>query len=103
MPVWYTLDMQAWVYNAFSQLNFRIKPDFNGYRYATGAPTFLIRLLKKEWKYDVESYQMGRLALSNFDTKNPNMGALLFQTGYLTIKTFLQTERSMTWDFPTWR
>jgi len=96
----YTWDMKTWVYNPFSLLNFMIEPDFDPYWYETGTPTFLIKLLKKEWKYDVESYQMGKLALSNFDTKNPNMGALLFQTGYLTIKNISPDRKIYDLGFP---
>ena len=96
----YTWDMKTWVYNPFSLLKFMKYRDFDPYWYETGTPTFLIGLLKKELKYDVETYQMGRLALSNFDTKNPNMGALLFQRGYLTIKNISPNRKVYDLGFP---
>ncbi|GAB3354282.1 ATP-binding protein [Arachidicoccus ginsenosidivorans] len=96
----YTWDMKTWVYNPFSLLKFMKYRDFDPYWYETGTPTFLIGLLKKEWKYDVETYQMGRQSLSNFDTKNPNMGALLFQTGYLTIKNISPNRKVYDLGFP---
>ncbi|QEC72197.1 AAA family ATPase [Arachidicoccus ginsenosidivorans] len=96
----YTWDMKTWVYNPFSLLNFMVDPEFDPYWYETGTPTFLIRLLKKEWKYDVETYQMGKQSLSNFNTVNPNMGALLFQTGYLTIKNISPNRKVYDLGFP---
>ncbi|HTN37533.1 MAG TPA: AAA family ATPase [Arachidicoccus sp.] len=82
----YTWNMQTWVYNPFSLLNFMAEPVFRNYWFATGTPTFLLSQLKKRSQYDVEGIRMGSLALSTFDVDNPNAGALLFQTGYLTIK-----------------
>jgi len=46
----------------------------------------LFKLLKKYKIYDVEGIRMGSLALSTFNIDQPNLGSLLFQTGYLTIK-----------------
>ena len=82
----YTWDMQTWVYNPFSLLNFMAGPVFQNYWFETGTPTFLLSQLKRRAVYDVESLEMGSLALSTFNTENPNPGSLLFQTGYLTIK-----------------
>ncbi|SEA46940.1 PD-(D/E)XK nuclease superfamily protein [Arachidicoccus rhizosphaerae] len=82
----YTWNMKEWVYNPFSLLKFLKDPVFRNYWFTTGTPTFLIQQLKRRAVYDVEGIEMGSLALSTFDTDNPNSGSLLFQTGYLTIK-----------------
>jgi len=82
----YTWDMQTWVYNPFSLLNFMTEPVFRNYWFATGTPTFLIQQLKRRAVYHVDGIRLGSLALSTFDVDNPNPGPLLFQTGYLTIK-----------------
>lgn len=83
----YTWNMKTWVYNPFSLLNFMADPIFRSYWFATGTPTFLLKQLKKRSLYDVESFRLGSLALSTLNVENPNPGSLLFQTGYLTIKS----------------
>ena len=83
----YTWNMKTWLYNPFSLLNFMADPVFRNYWFATGTPTFLLRLLKKRSLYDVEGIRLGSLALSTLNVDNPNPGSLLFQTGYLTIKS----------------
>ncbi|UAY56582.1 ATP-binding protein [Arachidicoccus terrestris] len=82
----YTWNMQTHVYNPFSVLKFMKDPVFRNYWFATGTPSFLINILKKNNIYDVEGIRMGSLALSTFNPDHPNPGSLLFQTGYLTIK-----------------
>ena len=82
----YTWNMQTHVYNPFSVLKFMKDPVFRNYWFATGTPTFLINILRKNAIYDVEGIRMGSLALSTFNPDQPNPGSLLFQTGYLTIK-----------------
>jgi len=91
----YTWNMRSWVYNPFSLLNFMADPVFRNFWFATGTPTFLLTQLKKKSIYDVENLEMGSLALSSFDTDHPNLGALLFQTGYLTIKNIEQDSQEL--------
>ena len=83
----YSWDIKTRVYNPFSLLNFMIEPSFQNYWYETGTPSFLILQLKKTAVYDVENIRLGRAELSCFEPDNPNPGSLLFQTGYLTIKS----------------
>ena len=83
----YTWDGKTRVYNPFSLLNYMADPVFRNYWYATGTPTFLLQALRKRQAYNVERLRLGELALAVFEPDNPNPGALLFQTGYLTIKT----------------
>ncbi|SEA66334.1 PD-(D/E)XK nuclease superfamily protein [Arachidicoccus rhizosphaerae] len=83
----YTWNLKTWAYNPFSLLNFMAEPVFRNYWYATGTPTFLFKLLKKMALYDIESIEMGSLELSDFNVEKPSPGALLFQTGYLTLKS----------------
>ena len=59
----YTWNMQTWVYNPFSLLNFMASPVFQNYWFETGTPSFLIQILKKHQMYDVEGIRMGSLAL----------------------------------------
>ena len=87
----YTWDMQTWVYNPFSVLKFMKSPLFRNYWYATGTPTFLLKLLQKNNFIEKESLSRGDFALSSFNTIDPDPVALLFQTGYLTIKNITET------------
>ena len=83
----YAWNIKTSVYNPFSLLNFMIEPEFQNYWFETGTPSFLFKVLKKMDFYDIETLEMGRLELlSDLNIEKPSPGALLFQTGYLTIK-----------------
>jgi len=96
----YTWNMQTWVYNPFSLLNFMADPVFRNYWFETATPTFLYKLLKDNAVYDVEKYEIGGQELSNFNTNDPDMAPLLFQTGYLTIKKFSEQDSLYELGFP---
>ncbi len=76
------------VYNPFDILQLFDKREFRAYWFETGTPTFLInQLLKRQ----VASLKLDGLIssaamLSAFDVDQMTTEALLFQTGYLTIK-----------------
>ena len=80
------------VYNPFDVLlfcnnNYRYK----NYWFETATPTFLIKLMT-DIQYDVselESIEVSEESLSSFDVDNIPIHTLLFQTGYLTIKSFI--------------
>jgi len=76
------------VYNPFSILNAFSDKSFGNYWFRTGTPTFLVNLLKEK-QYDlpkIEDLQVSRSTFTTFDIDRLNPEALLFQTGYLTIK-----------------
>ncbi|WP_457577418.1 AAA family ATPase [Desulfomarina sp.] len=77
------------VYNPFDILLF-IKNDFqfSNYWFATGTPTFLIKLIQRE-NYFIPRLQylrVGSSLINNFDIENIRLEPILFQAGYLTIK-----------------
>ena len=76
------------VYNPFSLLNFMASRRFENYWFQTGTPTFLIQHMKQCHEYLPENLRFGANALSNFDIEHLSTGPLLFQTGYLTIKSY---------------
>jgi hypothetical protein len=76
------------VYNPFSLLNFMADREFNNYWFQTGTPTFLIDHMKQNREFLPENISLGANALSNFDMEHLSTGPLLFQTGYLTIKSY---------------
>ncbi len=77
------------VYNPFDILLFiSNKHKFRPYWFETGSPTFLIKLMKKK-KYfipELEGIEATDSMLGSFDVYTMKIEALLWQTGYLTIK-----------------
>ncbi|GIV29872.1 MAG: hypothetical protein KatS3mg028_0938 [Bacteroidia bacterium] len=76
------------VYNPFDVLLFFDKREFYPYWFATGTPTFLMKLIKEKRYYlpQLEN-ELRRQLLNSFDIDNIEFENLLFQTGYLTIKS----------------
>jgi hypothetical protein len=78
------------VYNPFDILLFISKGAkiFNNYWWSTGNPSFLLKLLQeKNWYIpELENYTASVATLDSFDVEHIDLVALLWQTGYLTIK-----------------
>ncbi|MFK7908913.1 MAG: AAA family ATPase [Chitinophagales bacterium] len=84
----YSWDGKTFVYNPFSLLNFFKKGEIANYWFATGTPTLLMKVIKKQ-KIDLEKITKMKWRSQSFDKftlKNLDFHHLLFQTGYLTIK-----------------
>ncbi|NJL13868.1 MAG: AAA family ATPase [Microscillaceae bacterium] len=95
----YSWDAKNFVYNPFSVLSFFQHKKFDNYWFATGTPTFLTKLLKKGFHYEFKNVNAG---FNSFDTSNLaklDYVALLFQTGYLTLKEDIGYEMFRL-DFP---
>ncbi len=77
------------VYNPFDILLFIDKGhEFRNYWWSTGNPQFLIELItSKSYSVpNVENYEATEAILNSFDVDRVDIEALLWQTGYLTIK-----------------
>ena len=77
------------VYNPFDILLFIANEfQFSPYWFETGTPTFLMKLIKQERYFipDLEELEVTDETLGSFDVYNMELEALLWQTGYLTIK-----------------
>jgi hypothetical protein len=86
--------LQDTLYNPFDILLYLKNREFRSYWYKTGTPTFLIKLIKKQ-KYDItklDNIILRENILEKFDIEEVNIEALMFQTGYLTIKEVYQKE-----------
>ena len=86
--------LQDTLYNPFDILLYLKNKEFRSYWYKTGTPTFLIKLIKKQ-KYDItklDNIILRENILEKFDIEEINIEALMFQTGYLTIKEVYQKE-----------
>jgi len=76
------------VYNPFDILLLFERREFKNYWFETGTPTFLVNVLAKR---HIHTPLLGQLSsdeelLSSFDVDEMAIEALMFQTGYLTIK-----------------
>ena len=83
------------LYNPFDILLFLSNNhDFRNYWWQTGNPSFLIEKLKQENYYipELENDLISEEALEAFDVEYIDLRALLWQTGYLTIKDKLTDE-----------
>jgi hypothetical protein len=76
------------VYNPFGLLNhFNKHGDFGAYWFATGTPTFLIKLMEEQ-RIDILKIEGKKIHLSEFqrfDAGNMDALPVLYQAGYLTI------------------
>ncbi len=69
-------------------LHFIDRGKFGNFWFSTSTPTFLINFIR-QYNIDVkriENYETNQLLFDSFDIERINVFALLFQTGYLTIK-----------------
>jgi hypothetical protein len=67
---------------------------FKNFWFETGTPSFLLKLAKKQ-QFDFEkelSQPVSELAFASYEIDKLQTLPLLFQTGYLTIKSFVQDE-----------
>lgn len=76
------------VYNPFDILKLFKSREFKNYWFETGTPTFLVELLidRQVATLKLDSLFSSAAMLSSFDVEEIETEALLFQTGYLTIK-----------------
>jgi hypothetical protein len=68
--------------------------EFKNFWFETGTPSFLLKLAKKQ-QFDFEkelSQPVSELAFASYEIDRLQTLPLLFQTGYLTIKSFVQDE-----------
>lgn len=71
--------------------------DMRAYWFETGTPGWLMSYAKNE-PIDVDSFTLGDADLGTFEPANPSMPAVLFQTGYLTIKEVWGQDMGMIYD-----
>ncbi len=101
---WYNgyswFDGQSTVYNPFGILNLFDSKLFRNYWFQTATPTFLLNLIKEQKVQvaDFDGYKAGEAVFESFDLEKIHPAALLFQTGYLTIKKY--RNRRYTLSYP---
>jgi len=89
------------LYNPFSLLSFFLGGgDYKNFWFATGTPTFLMKLCRDNHLYKFEEISISDFDLGNFDIEKLSVFPILFQTGYLTIKGENKLFRSSILGFP---
>jgi Predicted AAA-ATPase/PD-(D/E)XK nuclease superfamily len=103
MKVWYngfSWDGINKVYNPFGTLNFLDQQIFRNFWFSTGSPRFLVDKMRTEVLYNVENTVVDSITLDKFDLDNIELVPLLFQTGYLTVKSLDIRTGEMVLDYP---
>jgi len=83
------------VYNPFDTLQFIAnKFKYKNYWFASGTPTYLIKLIKENNYYlpNLSDLTVGEELLDSFDVENIRLEVILYQAGYLTIEEMLEDE-----------
>lgn len=90
------------IYNPWSLLNCLDKSEISNYWNETGLPTILMEALKRvhaDLEYAFDSY-CSEDELKGMDLLSPNPTALMYQTGYLTIKDYLKETKEYRLGLP---
>ena len=90
------------VYNPFSVINALKKKDIEDYWFASGTPSYLVRLLGNTPE-DVMAYTNGEYTRDEFVNYKADVAKplpMIFQAGYLTIKGYDPAFRTYQLDFP---
>jgi hypothetical protein len=88
------------LYNPFGFLNFLDDKSFGNYWFTTGTPTFLLETMREKQVFAVENVSMSNVELEKYSIDNVDVVALLFQTGYLTVKSKDRLTGDMVLDYP---
>ena len=105
------IDIQKWyngyqwtpghpIYNPWSILNVFDSGRFANYWWDSGTPSFLIKLLRQEFFYDLEGIETSAVAFQNLEIDHLDRVSILFQTGYVTIQGYDKQTRLYTLGFP---
>lgn len=92
----------AGVYNPVSIGNCLSELEFKNYWFETGTPNFLFPILKRS-AINFEDIDAADVSFGSFDPESPDPVSILFQTGYLSIKSFVRHSDGFVtykFDFP---
>ena len=91
------------MYNPYSLLSAFVKKEIKSYWFSTGTPTFLVNYLKETHYYipDLDgSVELDEDGLQTYRAVAQDALPILFQAGYLTIKTYIPEARMYRLGFP---
>ena len=98
----YQWKVGAPVYNPFSVLNLFDSTRFANYWWESGTPTFLLKILRQQEQYDLSNLKASQTMFESLELDSHNWLALLFQTGYLTLKHHSFQTRLYYLSYPNW-
>ena len=93
----FSQDVQTDIYNPFSLLNAFSDLNFGSYWFATGTPTFLTKMMLDsdfDYKSLEEGVEVSLRTLENYRLTSSEPLPMLYQTGYVTIKSYDKEFRS---------
>lgn len=90
------------IYNPFSVLNAFNDGELRSYWYASGSPSYLVRLVEhNNYPLDsIDGVHRNELELSDISDTSRDIVPLLYQSGYLTIKDYDQDTEDYILGFP---
>ena len=90
------------VYNPFSLLNAFNSLDIQNYWFSTGTPSYLVRLLSHsgETVEDFTSTPYRQEEFVDYKADKEKPLPMIYQSGYLTVKSYLPEEEAFMLDFP---
>ena len=90
------------IYNPFSVLNTLAKLRYKAYWFEPGTPTFLIELLKEHGSRlpNLSKEQVSAIVMSSMDSASTNLIPVIYQSGYLTIKSYDERFKKYRLGFP---
>ena len=80
---WNAIDF---VYNPYSTMLLMENQAFKHYWFSSGTPTFLVKLINTDYKYDFENITVSEDDYDWHDLQNLDYISIMLQTGYLTFK-----------------
>ena len=90
------------IYNPFSLLSVMSHKVFKDYWFSSGTPTFLVKMLK-ETDYDLrelDGIEVPSAALISYRANSKEPVPMIYQSGYLTIKSYDEEFKTYTLGFP---
>lgn len=91
------------IYNPFSTMSAFKNQNFGSYWFATGTPTFLVKMMQKT-DFPLETLEDGidvdGVSLEGYRLNSEQLVPMLYQTGYLTIQGFEEDIQAFTLGFP---
>lgn len=90
------------LYNPFSLLNTFDRLEFGSYWFETGTPTYLVNLLQyHDWNLaQLEFSNISEKELNSVDSESSNPIPVIYQSGYLTIKSYNPRFKKYELGFP---
>jgi len=95
----YSWNGQQFLYNPYSILAYFDFREFKNFWFETGTPSFLLKIMKQQGIVKINALEVDNTIFSSYNIKKLETIPILFQTGYLTIKSRKEND-VYTVDYP---